>query len=114
MLQILNWKHKKKGATPNSINLEKRYTRELFDLRHPETRREISIGESEKIYNKSDVCTKAMFNSFKSISKQNWINELYIADEWKEGREPNFKTDEGEMNRTRKNERSRTGICTVV
>ena len=57
LLQILNWRHKKKGATQNSLNLEKRYTRELFDLRHPETLREISLGESERIYNKSDVCS---------------------------------------------------------
>jgi len=90
ILQIINVKHKKRGATPTSVAAEKRIVREIYELKHPETIREASTHEASRMYEKSEVCTKAMFSTFKSRAKQQWINEISIADKWEEGREPTY------------------------
>ena len=42
------------------------------------------------MYERSDVCSRAMFRPFKAQAKQQWINSIKIND-WKEGVDPNFR-----------------------
>ena len=42
------------------------------------------------IYEKSEVCTEAMFSTYKSRANQQWINAIKKST-WEEGIEPNFR-----------------------
>ena len=41
------------------------------------------------MYERSEVCTKAQFSSYKSQAKQHWINKLKVT-EWEEDKDPQF------------------------
>jgi hypothetical protein len=88
-LKLLNSRHTKKGATPSSSNLEQRYQKQLYELQHPEVLREPSIQEARSMYEKSEVCSKAMFSTYKSRANQQWINSIKKAS-WEEGVDPVF------------------------
>ena len=65
-------------------------TRELKELENPELIRTADAKEATKNTDKSDNSTKSYFRSYKDAAKQQWINEVKIAEEWKEGIEPTF------------------------
>ena len=88
-LAALNRNHKLLGAKPAGLKLEQKYQRTLYELQHPEVLREPSIKEARNMYEKSEVCTRAMFSTYKSRANQQWINAVKKAD-WEEGVEPNF------------------------
>ena len=41
------------------------------------------------MYEKSEICSKAMFSTYKSRANQQWINSIKKAN-WEEGKEPIF------------------------
>ena len=69
ILKIIGVKHKRKGATEMSIGAEKRIVKEIYELKNPEILREATSREATQIRDKSEVCTKAMFSTFKSRAK---------------------------------------------
>ena len=73
-LDLLNTRHATKGATDSSSKLERTYQKQLYELQHPEVLREPSIQEARSMYEKSEVCSKAMFSTYKSRANQQWIN----------------------------------------
>ena len=89
-LSILNKKHTTRGATAASTKLERAYQKRLYELQHPEVLREPSIQEARNMYEKSEVCTKAMFSTYKSRANQQWINAIKKAT-WEEGVDPDFR-----------------------
>ena len=88
-LAALNRNHKLLGAKPAGLKLEQKYQRTLYELQHPEVLREPSIKEARSMYEKSEVCTRAMFSTYKSRANQQWINAVKKSD-WTEGVEPDF------------------------
>ena len=90
-LDLLNTRHATKGATDSSTcsKLERTYQKQLYELQHPEVLREPSIQEARSMYEKSEVCSKAMFSTYKSRANQQWINSIKKAN-WEEGKEPIF------------------------
>ena len=89
-LTILNKKQTSRGATAASTKLEQTYQRQLYELQHPEVLRKPSIQEARNMYEKSEVCTKAMFSTYKSRANQQWINAIKKST-WEEGIEQNFR-----------------------
>ena len=48
----------------------------------------------------SDRSTKRYYRTYKGAARQQWINEMKIAKEWKEGKEPNFHDKTGATRKT--------------
>ena len=65
-------------------------------------RPEIKPNEPEtakRMADQSDKCTRAMFQSYKGVASQQWINEMKVALEWKDGHEPSYSWGGGETRR---------------
>merc|ERR1711938_440617 len=84
MLQIIQHRKKTKGSTPQIDTTEKNIQKELYNLKNPETNNNPTERGAMNMYERSDVCSRAMFRPFKAQAKQQWINSVKIND-WKEG-----------------------------
>ena len=67
----------------------KKEQQSLYKLENPEQKPLLSKSQSVNCFQKSDMCTRAMFKPYKAIAKQNWINKLKKG-EWREGEDPSF------------------------
>ena len=83
--------HKKKAGQggPQLDRYVQRVTREIHQLRHPETKQEITEQQAHGMFEKSDRCTRAMFLPYKDQAKKQWVNKLSKVD-WQEGVEPDL------------------------
>ena len=88
-LEIIGKRHKQLGATARSAAHEKRLQQELYELRHPEVKNPPTDKQAKYMYDKSEVCTRSMFSTYKDKMKQQWINKLKRND-WREDTPPNF------------------------
>ena len=89
LLRVLGARHKKLGATPRSSAHESRLQNEIYELKHPEVKDPPRDKQAKYMYDKSEVCTRAMFSTYKDKMKQQWINKVKIND-WREDTPPNF------------------------
>ena len=88
-MEFLNIRHKSRGATKETKKLEAKYQKELFELQNPEVLREPTPEECKQMYDRSEMCSKAMFSTYKQRANQQWINSVKVSD-WVEGQPPNF------------------------
>jgi len=88
-LQLKDKKTQDKAPNSRLVLAIKKEQRALYELENPEQKPLLSKSQSVNCFQKSDMCTRAMFKPYKAIAKQNWINKLKKA-EWKEGEDPNF------------------------
>ena len=89
-LSILKKLEGRHGVSNARTNALKRLKCELYDLEHPEVKEILPTKQAKRAYDLSDRGTKDFFRNYKAASKQQWINKVKIADEWKEDREPIF------------------------
>tara|TARA_B110000046_G_scaffold118207_1_gene125009 strand:+ start:2316 stop:6662 length:4347 start_codon:yes stop_codon:yes gene_type:complete len=75
------------------FELEKELKTEIYELEHPEIEIPITESRATQMTHRSDACTKAFFQSYKTIGKQQWINGIKTAIWREEG--PTFKTING-------------------
>ena len=89
MLHIIQHRKKTRGSTPQIDKTEKVLQNEIYNLKHPETQHNPTERGAMNMYERSDVCSRAMFRPYKAQAKQQWINSIKKND-WQEGVEPNF------------------------
>jgi hypothetical protein len=89
ILRAINTRNRHKPSTPVTVREERNIQREIYELKHPEVTREPSEREARAMYERSEVCTRAMFSTYKSRAKQQWVNTVKKAT-WEEGKEPTF------------------------
>ena len=90
--KFLKWvgeKHAGGKATPQSVAYEKRLNKELYELRNPEVLNPPTDREGFQMYERAEVCSRAMFSTYKDKAKQNWVGKLRKA-QWEEGKEPTW------------------------
>ena len=73
-----------KAPNKRLLEIEKELKAEIFELEHPEIETPITEARATQMTHRSDACTKAFFQSYKTIGKQQWINGIKTAI-WKEG-----------------------------
>ena len=78
---------KKKGPTAAATDRVQELRKRIYKLNNPEPKALFTNKQSTASFERSDMCTAAYFAPFKTLSKQNWINEMKTA-VWEEGKEP--------------------------
>ena len=75
--------------TTRHLLLEKDYQKQIYLLKNPEMTDLPSETRAYNMYERSEVCTKAQFSSYKTQAKQSWINKLKVGT-WEEDKDPVF------------------------
>ena len=88
-LAVINARAKRHGQTDERARQEKQLQKEIFEKKHPEVLREPTEKEARGMYDRSEISSKAMFATYKSQAKQQWINSMQQA-QWEEGKDPVF------------------------
>ena len=83
-LEIIRKKVVKYGLTPSLQAQREAKQKELLRLERPEIRPD-EPETAKRMADQSDKCTRAMFQSYKGVASQQWINEMKVALEWKDG-----------------------------
>ena len=93
-IEVLRRKAAQRGPSPNIHRAREKLHKELLSLERPEAKLD-DKDTAKKMADRSDKCTKAYFRSYKDTASQQWINEMKVAFEWKDGEEPSYSwTDE--------------------
>ena len=98
-LEVIRRMIANKGLTPELQKSREEAQRMLLRLERPEIRAS-DPETARKMRDQSDTCTRAMFQSYKGVAAQQWINEVKVADEWRDGREPVYEDGDGVVRRT--------------
>ena len=88
-----------RGLTPDLQRSREEAQRTLLKLERPEVRAD-EPETAKKMRDQSDNCTRAMFQSYKGVAAQQWINEMKIAQEWRDGQEPVYTHNDGAVRYT--------------
>lgn len=98
-LEIIRKKVVRHGLTPSLQAQRETKQKELLKLERPEVKPN-DPETAKRMADQSDKCTRAMFQSYKGIASQQWINEMKVALEWKDGHEPSYSWGGRTVNKT--------------
>jgi hypothetical protein len=98
-LEIIRKKVVRHGLTPDLQAQREAKQKELLRLERPEIKPN-DPETAKRMADQSDKCTRAMFQSYKGVASQQWINEMKVALEWKDGHEPSYSWGGREVNKT--------------
>ncbi len=80
-----------RGPSQQLIDARTRLQQQLYKLQHPECTPIHEERQAKACADRSDKSTRAMFSPYKSVAKQQFINEIAKPEGgWKEGQTPNF------------------------
>ena len=112
-LEVIRRTINHKGLTPDLTRVRASAHKELLSLERPE----IKLDEKDtatRMADRSDRCTRAMFQSYKASASQQWVNEMKKALKWEDGEEPSYTwKDVGGTERTRTTKDPREIASTV-
>ena len=88
-IEIIRKLSSRQAPNPRHAEVRDALHKELRALERPEIKPD-DHTQAKRMADMSDRCTSAMFKSYKTSAKQQWINEMKVALEWKDGEEPAF------------------------